>query len=184
MKFEYIRSRRHFLKLGCRALSTAGAATALSRAGLMTARAQTTSDYKALVCIFLFGGNDSNNMLIPNDTTGYANYSKIRSNLAIPQASLVGIHDAATNASYGLHPGFSPIAPKLSTVATSPTPNRCSQIRFTATRAVSGLSRCVSHCANSRRPLSLAPISGFSPGLLTTCGNPRGTVGPSSFTSP
>ena len=115
MKFEYIRSRRHFLKLGCRALSTAGAATALSRAGLMTARAQTTSDYKALVCIFLFGGNDSNNMLIPNDTTGYANYSKIRSNLAIPQASLVGIHDAATNASYGLHPSFSPIAPLYNT---------------------------------------------------------------------
>ena len=81
----------------------------------MTARAQTTSDYKALVCIFLFGGNDSNNMLIPNDTTGYANYSKIRSNLAIPQASLVGIHDAATNASYGLHPSFSPIAPLYNT---------------------------------------------------------------------
>jgi uncharacterized protein (DUF1501 family) len=115
MKFESIRSRRHFLKLGCRALSTAGAAAALSRAGLMTARAQTTSDYKALVCIFLFGGNDSNNMLIPNDTTGYANYSKIRSNLAIPQASLVGIHDAATNASFGLHPSFAPIGPLYNT---------------------------------------------------------------------
>jgi uncharacterized protein (DUF1501 family) len=111
MKLEYIRSRRDFLKIGCRALSTAAGAAAIGRAGLMTARAQTTSDYKALVCIFLFGGNDANNLLIPNDSATYANYSKIRSNLAIPQASLVGIHDAATNADYGLHPSFAPIAP-------------------------------------------------------------------------
>jgi uncharacterized protein (DUF1501 family) len=111
MKLEYIRSRRDFLKIGCRALSTAAGAAAIGRAGLMTARAQTTSDYKALVCIFLFGGNDANNLLIPNDSATYANYSKIRANLAIPQASLVGIHDAATNANYGLHPSFAPIGP-------------------------------------------------------------------------
>jgi uncharacterized protein (DUF1501 family) len=115
MKLEYIRSRRDFLKTGCRALSTAGAAAALGRAGLMTARAQTTSDYKALVCIFLFGGNDANNLLIPNDSAAYTNYQTIRSNLAIPQASLVGIHDAATNANYGLHPSFAPIAPLYTT---------------------------------------------------------------------
>jgi uncharacterized protein (DUF1501 family) len=112
---EHIRSRRDFMRFGCRALSTAGAAAALHRAGLMTARAQTTSDYKALVCIFLFGGNDANNLLIPNDATTYANYQKIRSNLAIPQGSLVGIHDAATNANYGLHPSFAPIAPLYNT---------------------------------------------------------------------
>jgi uncharacterized protein (DUF1501 family) len=115
MTLEYIRSRRDFLKIGCRALSTAGAAAALSRAGLMTARAQTASDYKALVCIFLFGGNDANNLLIPNDTTPYATYQKIRQNLAIPQGSLVGIHDAASNANYGLHPSFAPIAPLYTT---------------------------------------------------------------------
>ena len=115
MKLEYIRSRRDFLRLGCRALSTAGAAAALGRAGLMTARAQTASDYKALVCIFLFGGNDANNLLVPNDATPYANYQKIRANLAIPQASLVGIHDAASNANYGLHPSFAPIAPLYNT---------------------------------------------------------------------
>jgi uncharacterized protein (DUF1501 family) len=34
-----------------------------------------TGGYQALVCIFLFGGNDSNNLLIPNDTAGYANYA-------------------------------------------------------------------------------------------------------------
>lgn len=111
MTLEYIRSRRDFLRLGGRALSTAGAVAALGRAGLMTARAQTASDYKALVCIFLFGGNDANNLLVPNDSTTYADYQKIRANLAIPQASLVSIHDAATKANYGLHPSLAAIAP-------------------------------------------------------------------------
>ena len=63
------------------------------------------------MCIFLFGGNDANNMLVPNDAVTYANYQKIRQNLALPQSSLVTIHDPATNADYGLHPSFAPIAP-------------------------------------------------------------------------
>jgi uncharacterized protein (DUF1501 family) len=81
----------------------------------MTARAQSSSDYKALVCVFLFGGNDANNMLVPNDSATYANYQKIRQNLALPQGSLVAIHDPATNAAYGLHPSFAPIAPLYNT---------------------------------------------------------------------
>jgi uncharacterized protein (DUF1501 family) len=110
------RSRREFLRLGCRTLSTIGAAAAFGKVGLMTARAQqTASDYKALVCIFLFGGNDSNNMLIPNQSSSYANYQSIRQNLAIPQASLVSIQDPNTNTAYGLHPSFAPIAPLYNT---------------------------------------------------------------------
>jgi uncharacterized protein (DUF1501 family) len=105
------RSRREFLSMGCRALSAVGAAAAFGRAGLITARAQSAGDYKALVCIFLFGGNDSNNLLVPNDSSTYPTYQSIRQNLAIQQASLVSIHDAATNATYGLHPSFAPIAP-------------------------------------------------------------------------
>jgi uncharacterized protein (DUF1501 family) len=115
MTFQQPRSRRDFLRLGCRTLSVAGAAAAFGKAGLMTARAQTASDYKALVCIFLFGGNDANNLLVPNDTTTYANYAKIRANLALSQGSLVSIHDAASNANYGLHPSFASIAPLYTT---------------------------------------------------------------------
>ena len=111
MTFQQLRSRRDFLRLGCHTLSTIGAAAAFGRAGLMTARAQSSSDYKALVCIFLFGGNDANNLLVPNDSATYANYQKIRQNLALPQGSLVAIHDPATGAAYGLHPSFAPIAP-------------------------------------------------------------------------
>ena len=110
MTFKQPRSRRDFLRLGCRTLSTLGAAAAFGQAGLMTARAQSSTNYKAIVCVFLFGGNDSNNLLIPNDAATYANYQKIRQNLAISQTSLVTIHDPATNATYGLHPSLAPIA--------------------------------------------------------------------------
>jgi uncharacterized protein (DUF1501 family) len=115
MTFQQFRSRRDFLRLGARTLSTIGAAAAFGKAGLMNALAQSSSDYKAIVCIFLFGGNDSNNMLVPNDSATYANYQKIRQNLALPQSSLAAIHDPATNAGYGLHPSFAPIAPLYNT---------------------------------------------------------------------
>jgi uncharacterized protein (DUF1501 family) len=110
MTFQQIRSRRDFLRLGCRTLSTVGAAAAFGQAGLMTARAQSSSDYKALVCIFLFGGNDANNLLVPNETATYASYQKIRQNLALPQGSLIAIHDSPTSTAYGLHPSFAPVA--------------------------------------------------------------------------
>jgi uncharacterized protein (DUF1501 family) len=115
MTMQQPRSRRDFLRLGCRTLSSIGAAAAFGRAGLITARAQTSSDYKALVCIFLFGGNDANNLLVPNDSATYANYQKVRQNMALSQGSLVSIHDAASNATYGLHPSFAPIAPLYTT---------------------------------------------------------------------
>jgi uncharacterized protein (DUF1501 family) len=115
MTFNQLRSRRDFLRIGCRTLSTIGAAAAFGQAGLMTARAQSSDGYKAMVCIFLFGGNDSNNLLVPNDAATYANYQKIRQNLALSQASLVSIHDPATNANYGLHPSFAPLGPLYNT---------------------------------------------------------------------
>ncbi len=115
MTIPQIRSRRDFLRYGARTLSAVGAASAVGKAGLMTARAQSAGDYKAIVCIFLFGGNDANNLLVPNDTATYANYQKIRQNLALPQASLVSIHDPVTNLGYGLHPSFAPIAPLYNT---------------------------------------------------------------------
>jgi uncharacterized protein (DUF1501 family) len=48
-----------------------------------------TGGYKALVCIFLNGGNDGNNMVIPYDNTYYPAYAATRPGLAIAQASLV-----------------------------------------------------------------------------------------------
>ena len=57
------------------------AAASFSRFGLVNALAQNATDYKALVCVFLFGGNDSNNMVIPYDTTGYNGYKSARGGL-------------------------------------------------------------------------------------------------------
>ena len=107
MTFKQLKSRRDFLKFGCRTISTLGAAAAFGQAGLVSANAQTFNDYKALVCIFLFGGNDSNNLLIPSDTPTYTLYKNVRQNLAIAQGALVPLQGS----SFGLHPSFAPLAP-------------------------------------------------------------------------
>ena len=46
------------------------------------------TDYKSMVCIFLFGGNDANNMLIPTNSSTYSQYSSTRGALALPQSAL------------------------------------------------------------------------------------------------
>jgi uncharacterized protein (DUF1501 family) len=80
-------NRRSFITYA--SLAAAGNALGLRPFGALNALAQTASDYKALVCIFLFGGNDANNMLVPFDTTGYATYSSIRGPLALAQSALL-----------------------------------------------------------------------------------------------
>lgn len=77
------------------------------------AHAQTASDYKALVCIFLFGGNDANNMIVPTDTAGYAKYFAARGDnttgngmIGIPQPELLALPPAAGSAQFGAHPEF------------------------------------------------------------------------------
>jgi uncharacterized protein (DUF1501 family) len=80
-------NRRTFIKYA--SLAAAGNAAALRPFGALNALAQGTTDYKALVCVFLFGGNDANNTLIPVDTAGYTNYSTVRGPLAIPQSQLL-----------------------------------------------------------------------------------------------
>jgi uncharacterized protein (DUF1501 family) len=82
-------ARRAFLKRGG-ALGITGIAApwALNLAAIGEAAAQSAGDYKALVCVFLYGGNDHGNTLAPYDATNYAAYQTIRGSLAIPQASL------------------------------------------------------------------------------------------------
>jgi uncharacterized protein (DUF1501 family) len=80
-------NRRSFIKYA--SLAAAGSAASLRPFGALNALAQTSSSYKALVCVFLFGGNDANNTLIQFDTAGYNNYSTIRGPLAIPQSQLL-----------------------------------------------------------------------------------------------
>ncbi len=116
-------NRREFLKKsgGC-ALGMAALAMPFQHFGLMSVLAQKTddaqetnvpSDYRALVCVFMSGGNDGNNTLIPNHSdaslSNYATYFNARNpaSLAIPQASLLPISvPRMGNLSYGLHPNL------------------------------------------------------------------------------
>jgi uncharacterized protein (DUF1501 family) len=97
-------SRRDFMRLACCSAATASLVGGLSKFGLVSALAQSTTDYKALVCIFLFGGNDANNLIVPIDTN-YANYASIRANLAIPQGSLLPLQIGGA-ANFGFHPNL------------------------------------------------------------------------------
>jgi len=102
-------SRRAFLRqLG--ALSALGLASRLDLIRFAAeASAQTQPDYKALVCVFLFGGNDGNNTVIPLDAAGYGQYAAIRpatSGINLPQASLLPIQPNDSASPFGLHPSL------------------------------------------------------------------------------
>lgn len=101
-------SRRDFLlRSGCTALSAAALASGIERFGLVQALAQGPS-YRALVCIFLGGGNDGNNMVVPLDAAGYGQYSAIRgpAGLAIAQSDLLEIAPKSFATPFGLHPSM------------------------------------------------------------------------------
>ena len=82
-------SRRQFLKT-CSALSIAGAASpfALNLAAMSKAVAATPPGFRAIVCLFFYGGNDHTNTFIPYDTPSYNEYNAARQSIAIPQAQL------------------------------------------------------------------------------------------------
>ena len=97
-------SRRSFLTTA--SMAAAGNALGFQPFGMLNALAQTTSEYKALVCIFMFGGNDANNMLVPFDTTGYQHYSKTRGDVALPQSTLLQL---APQPDFSLHPSMAEV---------------------------------------------------------------------------
>jgi len=103
-------ARRDLLRRlgGCAALTQTSLLSTLLNLSLIrsTAAAIDTSGYKALVCVFLHGGIDSYNMLVPTDDEPYADYLLARSNLALELATLHGIADPIDGRAYGLHPGM------------------------------------------------------------------------------
>ena|SRR5438045_6665082 len=104
-------SRRNFLSIICRSAVSLGAFGAFSRFGVLNAFAQAT-DYKALVCVFLFGGNDGNNTVIPFDTAGYQNYATLRggsNGVALQQSALLPIQPASASTPFALHPKLTEI---------------------------------------------------------------------------
>src|ERR1051326_991019 len=107
--FSLLKTRRDFFRqAACAALGTAALSTAIRDLRFINAAmAQTTvNDYKALVCVFLSGGNDSNNLIIPLSSDDYQYYATIRTPvLAIPSAAALPIVPANDDGhQYGLHP--------------------------------------------------------------------------------
>lgn len=108
-------TRRQILKHGaCTVVGAAGLNTLWNLGLISSAAAQGgASDYKALVCVFLFGGCDSYNLLVPRDNAHYNPYAATRTNLAIPQSHLLPITPLTNDGSqYGLHPS----CPELQTL--------------------------------------------------------------------
>ena len=119
-------TRRNFLKKSSCALGMAALATQVEHFGLMSALAQKVddsnesnapNDYRALVCVFMAGGNDGNNTLIPNHNdaslSNYSAYFNARNaaGLAITQSQLLPISvPRMNNLSYGLNPNFGTVA--------------------------------------------------------------------------
>ena len=108
-KSASVLDRREFIRqAACAAVGTAAMSCAIRDLRFMNAAVAQSNitDYKALVCIFLAGGNDSNNLIIPSTTSEYNNYAAIRTPvLAIPQSSLLPITPLISDGhGYGLHP--------------------------------------------------------------------------------
>ncbi|QIA65042.1 DUF1501 domain-containing protein [Vibrio astriarenae] len=84
----------------------------LSMMGTGSVNAMPDNDYKALVCVFLFGGNDGFNMLVPNNDAHYDEYVTARPDIALPQDSLLPLAlSTDSTLTLGLHPSMSDVQP-------------------------------------------------------------------------
>jgi uncharacterized protein (DUF1501 family) len=106
-------SRRRFIGRACAAVGATGMLSALAQLrmiGALAADAQ-PSDFKALVCLFLYGGNDSNNLLVPVDNPNYQLYAADRTVLALPQSTLLPISPKtySDGRQWGLHPSLAEV---------------------------------------------------------------------------
>ncbi|MCR5868806.1 DUF1501 domain-containing protein [Aquincola sp. J276] len=99
-------SRRSWLKASGLALGGVLSTGTLGSL-LLPGRHAQAADYKALVCVFLYGGNDGMNMVVPTDEARHAEYSAVRQALALPRASLLPL----TGTNYGLHPAMAALQP-------------------------------------------------------------------------
>jgi uncharacterized protein (DUF1501 family) len=90
-------------------------ALALKPLGLSAATAQASGDYRALVCVFLYGGNDSNNLVVPMDPARYQAYVSIRGALALQGNQLTPpVFTNTGRAPYAFHTGLKELAPLFS----------------------------------------------------------------------
>ena len=111
-------TRRDFIgQSACAGLGMTGVLSALGTLRLFnsTLSAQGVppgDDSKSLICLFLFGGNDANNILIPRDTVSHAAYAAERGILGLPRETLLDIaNPGGDGREFGLHPAMAPLHP-------------------------------------------------------------------------
>src|SRR5882724_8168122 len=92
-------TRRQFIGIGAATVGT----MALRPFGALPVMAQSGPDYRALVCVFLFGGNDTNNTIVPMDDANFKAYTSIRGALALPATSLTQPVNSVSGAPYAFH---------------------------------------------------------------------------------
>lgn len=110
-------SRRRFIRQSaCAALGTTSIASTVWNLRAINAATRqalgSTNEFRALVCLFLYGGNDANNMVVPNDNAAYATYATARGPLALAQNSLLPLN-LVTPDPQGRTFGFHPSIPEL-----------------------------------------------------------------------
>ena len=103
-------TRRQFIRqASCAAVGTAALTCAIRDLRFMNAAVAQSNitDYKALVCVFLYGGNDANNMLVPRDASQHAAYASPRGSLALPLDQLLPVASPGGDGrEFGLHPSM------------------------------------------------------------------------------
>ena len=105
-------ARRDFLRQATQLSALAGTPFALNLMSIGAASAQTAGDHKALVCIYLAGGNDHSNTVVPRSGTDYSGYQMARPSLALAASSLLAINPTGySGPALGLHPSLSALQP-------------------------------------------------------------------------
>ena len=99
-------SRRGFIRIGGAAVGS----LVLKPFGLLPAMAQSGPDYRALVCVFLYGGNDSNNTIVPMDDATFQAYTSIRGSLALSASDLTAAVTSVSGAPYAFHGKLAEVA--------------------------------------------------------------------------
>jgi len=100
-------ARRDFLRQATRLAAVAGTPFAMNLMAAGAASAQASGDHKALVCIFLAGGNDQSNTVIPIGGAGYASYQQARPSLALASSSLLAVAPTGySGQQIALHPSL------------------------------------------------------------------------------
>ncbi len=104
-------SRREFIKWNLTAAAGMSSYFSILSNRQVAHAADLGGGYKALVCVYLAGGNDAFNMFLPRSASEYSDYAAVRQHLAVPQAQILPVSPASfsNGASYGFHPNAAEI---------------------------------------------------------------------------